>query len=58
MQTQRGGTDIISSKLRGNLQSRILLRVDNLDAVKMCLGSLDYLEKLTPFLSHTVDLSF
>ncbi len=31
---------------RGNLQSRILLRVDNSDAVKMCLGSLDYLEKL------------
>lgn len=46
IQTQRGGTDIISSKLRGNLQSRILLRVDNSDAVKMCLGSLDYLEKL------------
>lgn len=46
IQTQRGGTEIISSKLRGNLQSRILLRVDNLDAVKMCLGSLDYLEKL------------
>lgn len=46
IQTQRGGTEIISSKLRGNLQSRILLRVDNNDAVKMCLGSLDYLEKL------------
>lgn len=46
IQTQRGGTEIISSKLRGNLQSRILLRVDNNDAVKMCLGSFDYLEKL------------
>ena len=46
IQTQRGGTEIISSKLRGNLQSRILLRVDNNDAIKMCLGSLDYLEKV------------
>ncbi|MDP3302290.1 MAG: FtsK/SpoIIIE domain-containing protein [Sulfuricurvum sp.] len=46
IQTQRGGTEIISSKLRGNLQSRILLRVDNNDGVKMCLGSLDYLEKI------------
>jgi hypothetical protein len=46
IQLQRGGTDVISSKLRGNLQSRILLRVDNNDGVKMCLGSLDYLEKV------------
>lgn len=46
IQTQRGGTEIISSKLRGNLQSRINLKVDNNDGVKMCLGSLDYLEKV------------
>jgi hypothetical protein len=46
IQLQRGGTDVISSKLRGNLQSRILLRVDNDDGVKMCLGSLNYLEKI------------